>query len=153
MDNLDYEYECIEDLEINIVGDNYKYNFATYNVGRKFSKNVIETLETDIINKYFKKVPIANTMDNIKVLNQNILLKKIVEERKLMSSGLILTADDEIDNRYHKGKIIKAGLMLQSELKEGSIIYYDKMSGFDIRLNGELYTIIKEANAQIIIEE
>jgi len=92
-------------------------------------------------------------MDKIKVLNQNILLKKIVEERKLMSSGLILTADDEIDNRYHKGKIIKAGLMLQSELKEGSIIYYDKMSGFDIRLNGELYTIIKEANAQIIIEE
>lgn len=92
-------------------------------------------------------------MDKIIALNQNIIVKKIIEQQSLSKSGLILTQDDEIDNRYHKGTIIKVGQMLQSQLKEGSIIYYDKMAGFDIRLDGELYTIIKEANAQLVVEE
>ena len=77
----------------------------------------------------------------MQAINDYVIVDKIKEEPKKVS-GLILTDETDIDNRYKKASIISVGNLVEG-VKNGDVIFYDKHAGHDIGYNDELYRVIR----------
>lgn len=86
----------------------------------------------------------------MKALNDFIIISKVVEEHKT-TGGLLMTAEDTKELRYQRGTVISFGHMVDS-VKEQVDIYYDKVNAFDVRMNGELFTMIRERDLIAVCE-
>lgn len=86
----------------------------------------------------------------MKALNDFIIINKVIEEHKT-SGGLLLTAEDTKELRYQRGTVISFGPLVKSA-KEGTDIYYDKVNAFDVRMDGELFTMIRERDLIAVCE-
>tara|TARA_R110000824_G_scaffold201400_1_gene385415 strand:+ start:59 stop:313 length:255 start_codon:yes stop_codon:yes gene_type:complete len=84
----------------------------------------------------------------MKAINNYIIIENIKESKKV--SGLILTDDTDIDNRYLKAKIISTGNLVEG-LKDGNTIYYDKHAGHGISWKDKLYHVIR-SNDVVLVE-
>ena len=54
------------------------------------------------------------------------------------------------DFRYKKGEVVKPGTNVV-DIKEGDMIYYDKMSGYTMIINDKQYTIILERDVVVVL--
>ena len=77
----------------------------------------------------------------MQAINDYVIVDKIKEEPKKVS-GLILTDETDIDNRYKKASIISVGNLVEG-VKNGDVIFYDKHAGHDIGYNDKLYRVIR----------
>ena len=84
----------------------------------------------------------------MKAINHYVVVEKIKEEIKT-SSGLILTEDTDVDNRYSKGKVISAG-NLAEVVKEGDVVFYDKHAGHGITWKTELFQVIRVSDIVLV---
>ena len=82
-------------------------------------------------------------------INKYIIINTIEEEIKT-DSGLLLSANDVKDFRYKKGEVVKSGTNVV-DIKEGDMIYYDKMSGYTMIINDKQYTIILERDDVVVL--
>ena len=82
-------------------------------------------------------------------INKYIIINTIEEEIKT-DSGLLLSANDVKDFRYKKGEGVKPGTNVV-DIKEGDMIYYDKMSGYTMIINDKQYTIILERDVVVVL--
>lgn len=78
------------------------------------------------------------------------ILVKLIEEEVKTDSGLLLTAQDVNDFRYHKAKVVKPGTDV-SVIKEGDVIFYDKGHGFTMVINQEHLTVIQERDVVVVL--
>ena len=85
----------------------------------------------------------------MKAINNYIIIEKIKDGPKKIS-GLIMTDDTDVDNRYLKAKIISTGNLVEG-LKDGNTIYYDKHAGHGISWKDELYHVIR-SNDVVLVE-
>ena len=84
----------------------------------------------------------------MKAINQYIIIEKIKEGPKTVS-GLIMTDETDVDNRYLKAKIISIGTLVEG-LKDGDIVYYDKHAGHAISWKEELYRVIRSGDVVLV---
>ena len=84
----------------------------------------------------------------MKAINRYIIVKKIKEGPKKVS-GLIMTDDTDVDNRYLKAKIISTGNLVKG-LKDGDIVYYDKHAGHAISWQDTLYRVIRDGDVVLV---
>ena len=76
----------------------------------------------------------------------------VEEERQSYRSkgGLMLTGEDKIGMKYRKGKIKSVGDLV-TKLKKGNIIYYNKATSHEARIEGDIYTVILERDVAVVI--
>jgi co-chaperonin GroES (HSP10) len=69
------------------------------------------------------------------------LIIDIISEEIKTSSGLLLSGEDAKEFRYAKGKVVSPGTEVTT-IKEGDIIFYDKVRSFTMIIDGGQKTII-----------
>ena len=84
----------------------------------------------------------------MKAINHYIIIEHIKEGPKKVS-GLIMTEETDVDNRYLKAKIISTGNLVEG-LKDGDIIYYDKHAGHAISWKDTLYHVIRSQDVVLV---
>jgi len=87
----------------------------------------------------------------MRAVNKYIIINQIIEEAKT-SSGLLLTNVENDEMRYGKGTILSIGNEVLA-VKEGDLIYFDKRGGHQVRIDGVVYGVIKEADVVVILED
>lgn len=85
----------------------------------------------------------------MKVIGQNILVVPINEESK-SSIGLLMSASDAKELRYKKATVVAVG-DLATAVKPGNFIYFDKAAGHSIRINEDMYTVIRLQDVVVVI--
>jgi co-chaperonin GroES (HSP10) len=66
--------------------------------------------------------------------------------------GLIISESVDQNVRYLVGKVITTGDEVK-EINVGSFVYYDKVAGSPIRINGEKFIAIRERDVVITVDE
>jgi chaperonin GroES len=87
----------------------------------------------------------------MRAVNKYIIINQIIEEAKT-SSGLLLTNVENDEMRYGKGTVLSIGNEVLA-VAEGDLIYFDKRSGHQVRIDGIVYGVIKEADVVVILED
>ena len=78
----------------------------------------------------------------MKAIGSYILVNRIDSKQKEVN-GLLYTEKLDVDNRYVKGEIISAGEKV-AVLKQGDIIYYDRLKTDSIDHEETTYYVIKD---------
>ena len=86
----------------------------------------------------------------MKAIGKYIVKDPIKEVDTTTKGGLILAEKQREDVRYRTAKVKSVGLDVKA-IKVGNEIYYDKASGFNIEIKGEMYKVIKEQDVVIIL--
>tara|TARA_Y100001938_G_scaffold31028_1_gene42275 strand:+ start:135 stop:395 length:261 start_codon:yes stop_codon:yes gene_type:complete len=86
----------------------------------------------------------------MKAVGKYLVINPIKEDNKTTKGGLILAEAQREDVRYRTAKVESVGLDVKA-IKAGNEIYYDKASGFNIEIKGEMYKVIKEQDVVIIL--
>ena len=84
----------------------------------------------------------------MKAINHYIIIENIKTGPKKVS-GLIMTDDTDVDNRYLKAKIISTGNLVEG-LKDGDTIHYDKHAGHAISWKEKLYHVIQGRDVVLV---
>ena len=84
----------------------------------------------------------------MKAINNYIIIE-IIKKGPKKISGLIMTDDTDVDNRYTKAKIISTGNLVEG-LKDGDIVYYDKHAGHAISWKDQLYHVIRSGDVVLV---
>ena len=84
----------------------------------------------------------------MKAVNNYIVVDKIKTTGKQVS-GLLITEDTDVDNRYDKGKVLSVGNLTEG-INEGDIIFFDKHAGHGIRYEDNMYIIIRSSDIVLI---
>jgi|TARA_B100000085_G_scaffold274744_1_gene291776 chaperonin GroES len=66
--------------------------------------------------------------------------------------GLIISDKSDLNVRYIIGKVITIGELVK-EVKEGMVVYFDKVAGSDIRIKGEKYKAIRERDVVVMLDD
>jgi co-chaperonin GroES (HSP10) len=86
----------------------------------------------------------------MRAVNKYIIINQIIEEAKT-SSGLLLTNVENDEMRYGKGTVVSVGNEVVA-VKEGDLIYFDKRNGHQVRIEGTVYGVIKEADVVVLLQ-
>jgi chaperonin GroES len=86
----------------------------------------------------------------MRAVNKYIIINQIIEEAKT-SSGLLLTNVENDEMRYGKGTVVSVGNEVVA-VAEGDLIYFDKRSGHQVRIDGVVYGVIKEADVVVLLQ-
>ena len=84
----------------------------------------------------------------MQAINDYVIVDKIKEEPKKVS-GLLLTDETDVDNRYKKAKILSVGELVEV-VKAGDIVYYDAVAGHDIAYNDSVHRVIRSRDIVIV---
>tara|TARA_Y100000114_G_scaffold156895_1_gene185872 strand:- start:3417 stop:3695 length:279 start_codon:yes stop_codon:yes gene_type:complete len=66
--------------------------------------------------------------------------------------GLIISDKSDLNVRYIIGKVITIGELVK-EVKEGMVVYFDKVAGSDIRIKGDKYKAIRERDVVVMLDD
>lgn len=66
--------------------------------------------------------------------------------------GLIISDKSDLNMRYIIGKVITIGELVK-EVKEGMVVYFDKVAGSDIRIKGDKYKAIRERDVVVMLDD
>jgi len=85
----------------------------------------------------------------MKAINKYLIVRKLNEE-VVSSGGLLMSKAEEAELRYQKGVVITPGTLVE-HIKTGDNIYFDKVYAFDIKIGGDMVTIIQEKDIVIVV--
>lgn len=85
----------------------------------------------------------------MKIIGQNILIVPFEEETK-SKGGLLMSASDTKELRYKKATVVAVG-DLATSVKPGNFIYFDKAAGHSIRVNEDIYTVIRLQDVVVVL--
>lgn len=85
----------------------------------------------------------------MKVIGNNILIVPQEEETKT-KGGLLMSASDTKELRYKKATVVAVG-DLATAVKPGNFIYFDKAAGHSIRINDDMYTVIRLQDVVVVV--
>ena len=88
----------------------------------------------------------------MRALNNFVIIKEIAAPVKRTGGGLELTQDHLKDERGARGEVVSVGDMVQQKLECCEVVVYDKLAGFNIDYEGEVFKVIKDRDV-IYVEE
>jgi|TARA_B110000908_G_C10164280_1_gene407571 co-chaperonin GroES (HSP10) len=85
----------------------------------------------------------------MKAVNHYVVVDKIkaTEERKV--GGLIISEEDDQENRYFKGTVVSVGNLVEG-IKEKDIVWYDRHAGHGIEFENKFYFVIKAGDIVLV---
>ena len=85
----------------------------------------------------------------MKAVNHYVVVDKIksTEERKV--GGLIISEEDDQENRYFKGTVISVGNLVEG-IKDNDIVWYDRHAGHGIEFKDKFYFVIKASDIVLV---
>ena len=85
----------------------------------------------------------------MKAVNHYVVVDKIkaTEERKV--GGLIISEEDDQENRYFKGTVVSVGNLVEG-IKEKDIVWYDRHSGHGIEFEDKFYFVIRASDIVLV---
>ncbi|MFC1512699.1 co-chaperone GroES [bacterium] len=94
---------------------------------------------------------------NAKLLGEKILLK-IEEPKEVKKGGIIIP--DTAKEKPQEGKVVLVGpgretdegKVIPMKVKVGDIVFYDKYSGTEIKIDNEEYVLIKQEQDILLIK-
>jgi len=87
----------------------------------------------------------------IKPLGKRILAKKIEEEQRKTSGGIVLPESAKSD-KVIRGKVLAIGNDEKIEVKEGDEIIVSSFAGTEIELEDEKLLLVKSSDVLAVIE-
>ena len=84
----------------------------------------------------------------MKAVNHYVIVERTKEE-EVKVGGFIMTDRTNEDLRYYKGKVISFGHVVDF-LKEGDVVWYDRIAGQKIEYNDKLYFVIKAIDIVLV---
>lgn len=86
----------------------------------------------------------------MKAVGNFIILRdeEVVQENEL---GLIMTEKSDNNIRYVIGEVITVGENVK-EVTPGQFVYFDKISGSELRIKGEKYKAIREQDVVVTMD-
>ena len=87
----------------------------------------------------------------MKAVGSFIIIKdeEVIQKNEL---GLIMTEKSDLNIRYIIGEVITVGDDVK-EVKPGDFVYFDKISGSELRIKGEKYKAIREQDVVVTMED
>jgi co-chaperonin GroES (HSP10) len=85
----------------------------------------------------------------MRAINKYILLKRSNEEAKT-NGGLLMSKAEESEMRYQVGVVMVPGTLVE-HIKEGDRIFFDKVHAFDVKIDGEMLTIVQERDVVAVL--
>lgn len=86
----------------------------------------------------------------MKAIGKFIIVKPVIDETVKTETGLLMSAEQKGKVRYKKGIIHRVGTDVGSILMENDEIRYDSANSFEMLLDGELYSIIREHDVIVV---
>ena len=85
----------------------------------------------------------------MRAINHYVVVDRLraTQERKV--AGLILTEDNDKENRYFKGTVVSVGNLVEG-LKEGETVWYDRHAGHGIDFEDKFYFVIKVSDIVLV---
>ena len=83
----------------------------------------------------------------MKAVNYFIIIDKIKTSQE--KNGLFLSDELDIDNQYHKGKILSIGNLVEG-VEVGDIVNYDKHAGHGITHKDKFYFVIRVGDIVLV---
>tara|TARA_R110000787_G_scaffold91700_1_gene193157 strand:+ start:3707 stop:3967 length:261 start_codon:yes stop_codon:yes gene_type:complete len=85
----------------------------------------------------------------MKAVNHYVVVDKIkaTEERKV--GGLIISEEDDQENRYFKGTVVSVGNLVEG-IKEKDIVWYDRHAGHGIEFEDKFYFVIRASDIVLV---
>jgi co-chaperonin GroES (HSP10) len=85
----------------------------------------------------------------MRAINHYVVVDRLraTQERKV--AGLILTEDNDKENRYFKGIVVSVGNLVEG-LKEGETVWYDRHAGHGIDFEDKFYFVIKVSDIVLV---
>jgi len=85
----------------------------------------------------------------MRAINHYVVVDRLraTQERKV--AGLILTEDNDKENRYFKGTVVSIGNLVEG-LKEGETVWYDRHAGHGIDFEDKFYFVIKVSDIVLV---
>lgn len=87
----------------------------------------------------------------MKAVGNFIIIKdeEVIQKNEL---GLIMTEKSDLNIRYIIGEVITVGDDVK-EVKPGDFVYFDKISGSELRIKGEKYKAIREQDVVVTMQD
>jgi len=85
----------------------------------------------------------------MKAVGRHILVTEVKESYK-SQGGLLLTSEDTIGMRYRRGEVVSPGSLV-TYLKPGDSIYYNKLTTHEVRIDGDLYTVVEDKDVVVVL--
>ena len=85
----------------------------------------------------------------MRAINKYLIVKKVKEEA-VTSGGLLMSQAEAAEFRYQIGVVLTPGTLVD-HIKEGETIYFDKVHAFDIKIDGEMLTIVQEKDIVVVL--
>ena len=87
----------------------------------------------------------------MKAVGSFIIIKdeEVIQKNEL---GLIMTEKSDLNIRYIIGEVITVGDDVK-EVKPGDFVYFDKISGSELRIKGEKYKAIREQDVVVTMQD
>ncbi len=85
----------------------------------------------------------------MRAINHYVVVDRLraTQERKV--AGLILTEDNDKENRYFKGTVVSVGNLVEG-LNEGETVWYDRHAGHGIDFEDKFYFVIKVSDIVLV---
>lgn len=85
----------------------------------------------------------------MRAINKYILAKKVKEEA-VTAGGLLMSQAEASEFRYQIGVVVTPGTLVE-HINEGDTIYFDKVHAFDVKIDGEMFTVIQEKDVVVVL--
>lgn len=85
----------------------------------------------------------------MKLIGKYVLIVPQEEESK-SKGGFLMGVQDQAELRYKKATVVATGSDVAS-MKPGNFIYFDKAAGHTIRINDDLFTIVREVDVVVVL--
>jgi len=85
----------------------------------------------------------------MRAINKFLLIKRSKEEAAT-KGGLLMSQAEASEMRYQIGVVITPGTLVE-HIKEGDEIYFDKVHAFDVKIDGEMLTVIQEKDIVAVL--
>ena len=97
-------------------------------------------------------------MTNIRPLHDRVLIRRLEEDEKT-AGGIIIP--DTVKEKPMQGEVVAVGPgargddneIVPPDVKEGDVVLFGKWAGTEVKLDGEEYIIMKEADIFGVIEK
>lgn len=86
---------------------------------------------------------------SLKAINKYILIKRSKEEMKT-DGGLLMSKAEESEMRYQIGVVVTPGTLVD-HINSGDRIFFDKVHAFDVKIDGEMLTIVQEKDVVAVL--
>jgi co-chaperonin GroES (HSP10) len=85
----------------------------------------------------------------MRAINKYLIVRKVKEEA-VTKGGLLMSQAESAEFRYQIGVVVTPGTLVE-HIKEGETVYFDKVHAFDVKIDGDMLTVVQEKDIVVVL--